>query len=57
MLTLAVAALLVVRYATSPSWRGVIALSLWTAVAFLFRHDYAVYCGLGAVTVIACGRP
>jgi hypothetical protein len=57
VLTLAVAALLVVRYAKAPSWRGVFALAVWTAVAFLFRHDYAVYCGLGAVTVLACGRP
>ena len=20
---------------------------VWTAIAFLFRHDYAVYCGVG----------
>jgi hypothetical protein len=26
---------------------------VWTAIAFLFRHDYAVYCGIGFVTLIA----
>ena len=34
-----------------PSWPRVAAMSVWTAVAFLFRHDYAVYCGVG------CARP
>lgn len=54
VLVLAVAAWLVVRYAAGPTWRKVAELALWAAVAFLFRHDYAVYCALGAVSVIAC---
>jgi len=28
------------------------AMAAWTAVGFLFRHDYAVYAGLGSVLAI-----
>jgi uncharacterized membrane protein YfbV (UPF0208 family) len=39
----AVAILLQWRYADSPTRGRVSALGVWTAVAFLLRHDYAVY--------------
>ena len=39
-----------------PTWRRVALLSVWTAIAFLFRHDYAVYCAVGFVAVIAAVR-
>lgn len=52
VLLLAVGALLVIRYARRPSAYRAAALGVLTAVAFLFRHDYAVYVGLGAVTVL-----
>lgn len=53
VLALAVAAFLVVRYAAKPTWKGTIAVGLWAAVAFLFRHDLAAYCLLGFVLTIA----
>jgi hypothetical protein len=48
----AVAALLIIGYGRVPSWLLVAAMSLWTAMAFLFRHDYVVYCALGFLFVI-----
>ena len=29
-------------------------MSVWTAIAFLFRHDYAIYCVAGFVVVTVC---
>jgi hypothetical protein len=43
------------RYADDPRSRRLVALALWTAVAFLLRHDYLVYVALGnIVLLIAC---
>jgi len=56
-LLFASAALLLFRYASRPSTRRLVPLSLLAAVAFLVRHDYAVYVGIGiAVTVLARHR-
>ncbi len=52
VLVLGVAAWLIVGYAAQPTRRRVVVLAAWTAVAFLFRHDYAVYCGVGFASVI-----
>ena len=40
------------RYARHPSNRRVVGLALWTAVAFLLRHDYATYVGLSNVVLL-----
>jgi hypothetical protein len=53
VLVTAVAALLIITYARRPGWGRLVAMSVWTAIAFLFRHDYAVYCGSGFLAVIA----
>jgi hypothetical protein len=43
------------RYADNPRSRRLVELALWTAVAFLLRHDYLVYVALGdVVLLIAC---
>jgi len=43
------------RYADKPRSRGLVLLAIWTAVAFLLRHDYLVYVALGnVVLLIAC---
>jgi hypothetical protein len=43
------------RYADNPRSRRLVALALWTAVAFLLRHDYLIYVALGnSVLLIAC---
>ena len=43
------------RYADAPRPRGLFELALWTAVAFLLRHDYLVYVALGnIVLLVAC---
>jgi hypothetical protein len=45
------------RYADNPRSRRLVALALWTAVAFLLRHDYLLYVALGNIVVlIACHR-
>jgi hypothetical protein len=45
------------RYADAPRPRRLVGLALWTAVAFLLRHDYLVYVALGnIVLLIACHR-
>lgn len=53
VLVLAVVSLLVVRCARRPAWPTTGLLAAWTAVAFLFRHDLAVYCGLATLVVLA----
>ena len=59
VLVTAVAALLIISYARRPTWTLVAAMSVWTAAAFLFRHDYSVYCAVGffAVIVLAGDLP
>ena len=43
------------RYADKPRARGLVLLAIWTAVAFLLRHDYLVYVALAnVVLLIAC---
>jgi 4-amino-4-deoxy-L-arabinose transferase-like glycosyltransferase len=43
------------RYADSPDRRRLVALALWSAVAFLLRHDYVVYVAAGyAVLIVMC---
>jgi hypothetical protein len=50
-------ALLLFRYVNVPSRGRLVALSVLTAVAFLFRHDYAAYLAVGAtVTVLVRHR-
>ena len=47
------------RYADAPDRRRLVALALWSAVAFLLRHDYVVYVAAGyAVSArdVPCGR-
>ncbi|HLG54995.1 MAG TPA: hypothetical protein VI485_06665 [Vicinamibacterales bacterium] len=56
VLVLSVASLVIVRYAARPSWTYLVVMSAWTAIAFLFRHDYAVYCGVGFGAVIAASH-
>jgi len=41
------------RYADEPRPRRLFALALWTAIAFLFRHDYLVYVALGNIVLLA----
>ena len=45
------------RYADAPDRRRLVALALWSAVAFLLRHDYVVYVvsDVGSLDV-PCGR-
>jgi hypothetical protein len=45
VLVFAVAAALFVRYVRRPTTWSVVGLAVWSAVAFLFRHDYLVYLG------------
>jgi hypothetical protein len=43
------------RYADNPRSRRLAVLAIWTAVAFLLRHDYLVYVALGnIVLLVAC---
>jgi len=41
------------RYADRPDLRRLVALAAWTAVAFLMRHDYAVYLAIANVVLLA----
>jgi hypothetical protein len=41
------------RYADNPRPRRLVLLAIWTAVAFLLRHDYLVYIALGNVVLLA----
>lgn len=43
------------RYADAPNRGRLIALALWSAAAFLFRHDYLVYVAAGyGVLIVVC---
>lgn len=56
VLVMAVAAWLIVGTRGLPTWRRTIAMAVLTAAAFLFRHDYAVYCAVGfGVILLLCG--
>ena len=52
VLALGAAMLLIALYARTPSRASLAALALLSAVAFLFRHDLAVYIGIGCVTAV-----
>ncbi len=54
VLVTAVASLLIVSASRLPVWPRVVLMSVWTAIAFLFRHDYAIYCVAGFVVVTVC---
>jgi hypothetical protein len=41
------------RYADAPSRGRLLALGVWTAIAFLLRHDYVVYVVVSTVVLIA----
>ena len=43
VLVFAVAAALIVRYAREPTRVRAVQLAVWSAVAFLFRHDFLIY--------------
>jgi hypothetical protein len=47
-------ALLGTMYARQPSRRRLAILALWIVVAFLLRHDLAVYAGAACVVIVAC---
>ena len=53
ILVTAAAALLIVGTQGLPAWRRIALMSAWTAIAFLFRHDLAVYCAVGFMALIA----
>ncbi len=53
VLLLSVAAVAICVHARRRGLTTVAALAAITAIAFLFRHDYAVYVGLGASVVLA----
>ena len=51
-----VAMLLQWRYADAPTRGRLTALAVWTAVAFLLRHDYAVYVVVSTIVLMAMVR-
>ena len=53
VLVSSVAVVLLLRYARAPSMRNLCLMAVWSAVAFLFRHDYVIYVGLATVCLIA----
>ena len=58
VLLLAAAAAAIGWYARNPSLKVAALLGAVTAIAFLFRHDFAVYVAVGAVVAVAAaGRP
>lgn len=57
LLVLFVCAALVRIWVLRPSWAAMGALALWTAVAGLVRHDYAVYVGAAVATALAVHGP
>jgi hypothetical protein len=54
VLVTAVASLLIVCASRLPPRTRVAVMSAWTAIAFLFRNDYAIYCVVGFVVVTVC---
>ena len=57
VLVFAVAAALFVRYVRQPSRTRAVQLGAWSAVAFLFRHDYLVYLLAPVTILILVGTP
>ncbi len=55
VLILSAAALTIAGYCRRPHALGVVAGSVLTAVAFLFRHDLAVYAGVGLLLAYVVG--
>jgi hypothetical protein len=55
VLILSAAALIIARYCRRPRALGAVAGSMLTAVAFLFRHDLAVYAGVGLLLAYVVG--
>lgn len=55
LLTFAIGVLLLERYVRRPSLGRVAMLGLWSAAAFLFRHDLLVYLAPAAVVAIVLG--
>jgi len=41
------------RYADTPNVRRLVAMGAWTAIAFLLRHDYAVYVVASTIILLA----
>jgi hypothetical protein len=41
------------RYVDRPGTKRLVTLALWTAVAFLVRHDYAIYIGVALAAMLA----
>ena len=41
------------KYADAPHPRKLAGLALWTAIAFLLRHDYLVYVAIGNIVLVA----
>jgi hypothetical protein len=40
------------RYADNPRTRRLVAVAIWSAVAFLLRHDYLIYVALGNIVLL-----
>jgi hypothetical protein len=57
VLVFAVAAALFVRYVSQPTRTRAMHIGAWSAVAFLFRHDYLVYLALPVAILVAVGTP
>jgi len=55
VLILSAAALTIAQYCRRPHVLGVVAGSVLTAIAFLFRHDLAVYAGVGLLLAYVAG--
>jgi len=52
LLVTAVAPLVIWAWVRSPTWPRLAALALTVVVAFLFRHDYGAYVGVGALVAL-----
>jgi hypothetical protein len=57
VLVFAIAAALFVHYVRQPSRVRAVQLGVWSAVAFLFRHDYLVYLLAPVAMLIMLGTP
>jgi hypothetical protein len=57
VLVFAVAAALFVRYVRQPTRGRAVHLGVWSAIAFLFRHDFLVYLAAPVLIVIVVGTP
>jgi len=55
LVVFAVAAALFLHYVRRPTRSALVWLAVWSAVAFLFRHDFLVYLAPAAVALIALG--